>query len=55
MSKEEFVNNNRGIDDGRDLPRELLEIVFQNISLNEIKLLTDVDLFSTVEKKRLDD
>jgi hypothetical protein len=31
MTMEEFVRNNRGIDNGKDLPRDLLEEVYCNI------------------------
>ncbi|ODQ80015.1 hypothetical protein BABINDRAFT_167115 [Babjeviella inositovora NRRL Y-12698] len=38
MTPEEFIKNNRGIDDGKDLPREFLEEVYTEIQNNEIKL-----------------
>lgn len=38
MNKEEFVRNNRGIDNGADLPKDLLESIFVEISTNEIKM-----------------
>ena len=31
MSKEEFIRNNRGIDDGEDLPREFLSDIYDRI------------------------
>lgn len=38
MGVDNFIANNSGIDDGKDLPRQLLEKVFQDIQQNEIKL-----------------
>ena len=38
MTLEEFVKNNRGIDDGGDLPEESLGSIFKDISENEIKM-----------------
>ena len=43
MKKEEFVRNNRGINDGADLPTELLEAVFDDIQAQEIKTGTEFD------------
>ncbi|KAJ2753833.1 guanine nucleotide exchange protein for ADP-robosylation factor, partial [Coemansia nantahalensis] len=41
MSKHEFVSNNRGINDGRDLDPQLLSDVFDQIVSDEIKLQDD--------------
>ncbi|XP_047334488.1 brefeldin A-inhibited guanine nucleotide-exchange protein 2-like [Impatiens glandulifera] len=38
MSAEDFIRNNRGIDDGKDLPEEYLRSLFDRISRNEIKM-----------------
>jgi hypothetical protein len=38
MTVEEFVKNNRGINDNKDLPREYLEGVYAAIEKNEIKM-----------------
>ena len=38
MTEQEFINNNRGIDGGRDLPREFLSSIFNDIKNNEIIL-----------------
>ncbi|XP_047336642.1 brefeldin A-inhibited guanine nucleotide-exchange protein 2-like [Impatiens glandulifera] len=38
MSAEDFIKNNRGIDDGKDLPEEYLRLLFDRISRNEIKM-----------------
>ncbi|TPX34074.1 hypothetical protein SmJEL517_g03259 [Synchytrium microbalum] len=36
MTKADFVKNNRGIDEGKDLPVEFLEAIFDEIATNEI-------------------
>ena len=38
MSLEAFVANNRGINDGKDLPREVLVTLYKEINANEIKM-----------------
>lgn len=38
MSVEDFIKNNSGIDDGKDLPRQLLVDIYNDISSNEIIL-----------------
>lgn len=38
MSAEDFIRNNRGIDDGKDLPEDQLRSLFERISRNEIKM-----------------
>eukprot|EP00802_Teleaulax_amphioxeia_P005529 Tamp_05533.p1 GENE.Tamp_05533~~Tamp_05533.p1 ORF type:complete len:913 (-),score=204.14 Tamp_05533:161-2899(-) len=38
MTKEQFVRNNRGLDDGHDLPQEFLETIHDRIVANEIKM-----------------
>jgi len=38
MTLEQFVSNNRGIDNGKDLPRPMLEQLFSDISRFEIRL-----------------
>lgn len=38
MTKADFIRNNRGIDDGKDLPEEYLGILYDQIVKNEIKL-----------------
>ncbi|XP_027353413.1 brefeldin A-inhibited guanine nucleotide-exchange protein 2-like [Abrus precatorius] len=43
MSPEDFIKNNRGIDDGKDVPEEYLRSLYERISRNEIKM-KDVDL-----------
>lgn len=41
MSPEDFISNNRGIDDGKDLPEEYLRALYERISRNEIKMKED--------------
>jgi len=36
MTKAEFVKNNRGIDEGKDLPKDFLEAIYDDIHNNEI-------------------
>ncbi|KAK7374151.1 hypothetical protein VNO80_07577 [Phaseolus coccineus] len=38
MSAEDFIKNNRGIDDGKDVPEEYLRSLYERISRNEIKM-----------------
>ncbi|RYR71023.1 hypothetical protein Ahy_A02g005327 [Arachis hypogaea] len=41
MSVDDFIRNNRGIDDGKDLPEEYLRSLFERISRTEIKMKDD--------------
>ncbi|KAE8665779.1 Brefeldin A-inhibited guanine nucleotide-exchange protein 2 [Hibiscus syriacus] len=41
MSADDFIRNNRGIDDGKDLPEEYLRSLYERISKNEIKMKDD--------------
>jgi len=41
MSKADFIRNNRGIDDGKDLPEEYLGALYDQIVKNEIKMNAD--------------
>lgn len=43
MTKAEFLKNNRGINNGQDLPDELLEGIYDEIVSNEIKMKDEVD------------
>ncbi|KAE9610730.1 hypothetical protein Lal_00021229 [Lupinus albus] len=38
MSADDFIRNNRGIDDGKDIPDEYLRPLFERISRHEIKM-----------------
>jgi hypothetical protein len=41
MTKDQFIATNRGIDNGNDLPRDLLEGIYRRIKENEIRLNDD--------------
>ena len=41
MTKADFIRNNRGIDDGKDLPDEYLGALYDQIVRNEIKMNSD--------------
>lgn len=43
MTKEDFVRNNRGINDNADLPTELLHRLYQSVAENPISLKEDED------------
>ncbi|GAA5971918.1 hypothetical protein JCM21900_001320 [Sporobolomyces salmonicolor] len=43
MSKAEFVKNNRGIDDGKDLDEALLSSIYDEINANEIRMKDEVE------------
>lgn len=38
MTLEEFIRNNRGINRGQDLPREMLEAIYNRVKENEIRM-----------------
>ncbi|KAG8074252.1 hypothetical protein GUJ93_ZPchr0006g44990 [Zizania palustris] len=38
MSPEDFIRNNRGIDDGKDLPEEFMRSLYERIGKKEIKM-----------------
>lgn len=43
MSKVEFVKNNRGIDDGKDLDGDMLSSIYDEIQVNEIRMKDEVE------------
>lgn len=43
MTKQGFLRNNAGINDGSDLPEELLNSIFDEISNNEIRMKDEVE------------
>ena len=43
MTKLEFTKNNRGINDGADLPEEMLSAIYDEIVSNEIRMKDEVD------------
>ncbi len=57
MTKEEFVKNNRGINDSEDLPQEYLSKIYEEIAESEIKMKeTSANVGKTVvttDKKKM--
>jgi len=51
MTKDQFISNNRGINDGQDLPREYLEKLYESISTNPMSLKEDEDLQRRMESQ----
>ena len=45
MTKDNYINMNRGINDSKDLPREFLESIFDQVAESEIKLKGNALLF----------
>ncbi len=43
MTKQGFIANNRGINDGQDLPEELLSSIYDEIVNNEIRMKDEVE------------
>lgn len=43
MSKVEFIKNNRGIDDGKDIDEKLLSSIYDEINANEIRMKDEVE------------
>lgn len=43
MTKPEFVKNNRGINDGGDLPEDYLEKIYDEIQTNEIRMKDEIE------------
>ncbi|KAF9058169.1 hypothetical protein BJ165DRAFT_1334026 [Panaeolus papilionaceus] len=43
MTKPDFIRNNRGINDGQDLPEELLSSIYDEIVNNEIRMKDEVE------------
>ena len=48
MTKPDFIRNNRGINDGQDLPEEYLSAIFDDITSNEIRMKDEVEAGLTV-------
>lgn len=38
MTMQQYISMNRGINDGKDLPQEYLEAIYENIQQKEIKM-----------------
>lgn len=53
MTRQQFVGNNRGCNDGEDFPREYLEYIYDRIVQEEIKMNMDAveAVFHNAEKK----
>lgn len=43
MTKTDFLKNNRGINDGADLPEEFLHSIYDEIVTNEIRMKDEVE------------
>jgi brefeldin A-inhibited guanine nucleotide-exchange protein len=43
MTKDDFVKNNRGINENADLPRELLSSIYDEITTNEIRMRGELE------------
>ncbi|TFK43562.1 hypothetical protein BDQ12DRAFT_596918 [Crucibulum laeve] len=43
MTKADFLKNNRGINDGADLPEEMLSVIYDEIVSNEIRMKDEVE------------
>ena len=43
MTKADFIKNNRGINDGNDLPEEFLSSIFDEIVTNEIRMKDEIE------------
>lgn len=43
MTKADFIKNNRGINDGKDLPEEFLSAVYDEIQNNEIRMKDEIE------------
>ena len=43
MTKNDFIKNNRGINDGNDLPEEFLSTIFDGIVNDEIRMKDEMD------------
>lgn len=48
MTKTEFIKNNRGINDGNDLPEETLNMIFDDITSNEIRMKDEISAALTL-------
>jgi brefeldin A-inhibited guanine nucleotide-exchange protein len=43
MSKEDFIKNNRGINEGQDLPPEFLTSIYDDIYAEEIRMKDEIE------------
>jgi brefeldin A-inhibited guanine nucleotide-exchange protein len=51
MTKQEFIRNNRGINDNQDLPESLLTSIYDEILTNEIKMKEEQQVTDQAEAK----
>ena len=51
MTRQQFVSNNRGINDGGDIDAKYLEHIYDRIVEEEIKMDSEQSLFANAEKK----
>jgi Sec7-like guanine-nucleotide exchange factor len=50
MTKEEFIRNNRGINDNKDLPKEYLESLYDEIKARQIQVPLHMGILNCVLK-----
>ena len=43
MTRQDFIKNNRGINDDADLPEDFLSAIFDEIQTNEIRMKDEVE------------
>jgi brefeldin A-inhibited guanine nucleotide-exchange protein len=48
MTKADFVKNNRGINDGNDLPEDFLSSIYDEIVTNEIRMKDEIEASITM-------
>ena len=48
MTKQGFIANNRGINDGQDLPEDFLSAIYDEITNNEIRMKDEVEVPTVV-------
>eukprot|EP01114_Cavostelium_apophysatum_P015711 TRINITY_DN4342_c0_g1_i2.p1 TRINITY_DN4342_c0_g1~~TRINITY_DN4342_c0_g1_i2.p1 ORF type:complete len:644 (-),score=193.46 TRINITY_DN4342_c0_g1_i2:16-1947(-) len=51
MTKAEFINNTKTINNGTALPREFMEVLYDKIIYDEIKMETEGKMWTNAEKK----
>ena len=54
MSLDDFIRNNRGINDGENVPKDFLELLYNNIKYNEIQLKADLGSHGTGHADNID-
>jgi len=51
MTREEFIRNNRGINGGKDLPKAYLEHLYEDITTNEIRIVSAANNHASATSK----